>query len=49
MSIVELTKDSFQDAITPDGTLIVDFWRPGAAPAAASRPCSSRLPPSIPT
>ena len=32
MSTVELTKDSFQDAITPDGTLIVDFWAPWCGP-----------------
>ncbi|MFA4914068.1 MAG: thioredoxin [Comamonadaceae bacterium] len=32
MSLVELTKDTFQDAITPDGTLIVDFWAPWCGP-----------------
>lgn len=49
MSIVELTKDTFQDAITPDGTLIIDFWPPGVARAAASPPSSSKPPSSIPT
>lgn len=49
MSIVELTKDTFQDAITPDGTLIIDFWAPWCGPCRGFAPSSSKPPSSIPT
>ena len=39
MSVTKITKDNFQELVlNADREVLLDFWRPGAAPAGWSAP-----------
>ena len=43
MSVVELTKDNFEEVITSNATVIVDYWAPWCGPCKGFAPVFEKV------
>ena len=48
-TVTDLTTDTFEQAVAGPGITVIDFWAPGAAPAASMAPQPSAPPACAPT